>query len=173
MSTRFILTIIFIIAAVIVGYFLAWPEYQKIIALQRGIENVKLKIDQDKDYFNELKKIDNQLKQNKDKIAIVDSILPDEFYLPHLFYALRKIVLDNNLQFQSISVSISPFEESNRINKIQVGLEVSGSYSNFKEFLYHLERSTRLFSIDNVRVNPSLYGDSFNFDLSITTFSYK
>ncbi len=173
MSIRSILTIIFIIIAVFVGYFLVWPEYQKTIALQTEIENVKMQIDQNEEYFNQLKKIDSQLEQNKYKLDIANSVLPDEFYLPHLFYSLKKITIDNNLEFQDISASISSLEESDRINKIQVELRVAGSYSDFKEFLYHLEHSTRLFSVNSISINPSLVGDSFSLSLSLTTFYYK
>jgi len=56
MSFRFLLAIVFILAAVFIGYFFVWPEYQKTLALQTEIENVKIRIDQDEEYFAYLRK---------------------------------------------------------------------------------------------------------------------
>jgi len=173
MSFRFLLAIVFILAAVFISYFFVWPEYQKTLALQTEIENVKIRIDQDEEYFAYLKQIDEHLEKNKEKLDIIDTILPHEFYLPHLFYALQEIVAKSNLHFQEISASINPLEESTKINRIDISLSVSGSYLDFKKLLSYLEHSVRLFSIEDIKIYPSMLGESFHCDLRIATFYYK
>lgn len=169
---RVYLSIIFLIFIVFIGYFLVWPEYQKMTVIQSDIEGLNMRISQTEEYLDSLKSLKNKLESYKEELAMIDVILPKEFYLSHLFYGIQEMVREHNLTLDSINGNYGRFEKSSDIQKIRLSLGVSGSYEDFKSFLDALQRSRRFFSIEKISITPTQEGP-FHFSLEINTFFYQ
>lgn len=171
MTPRFYLIIIFLLATIFIGFFLVWPKYQEIAVVRLEIEEAEASIQQEEEYFSNLRNLSERLNQYQDQFSVIESTLPGKFYLPHLFDFLQKTCSQNGLVLQEISSSVSSLGDT-RIQEIHVSLRVLGSYSAFKDLLSSLESSVRLFGIESISFSSSEEGEPFAFSLEIKTHSY-
>ncbi|MCD6550216.1 type 4a pilus biogenesis protein PilO [bacterium] len=169
---RVYLSIIFLISVVFIGYFLVWPEYQKITVIQSNIEGLNMRISQNEEYLESLRNLKDKLENYKEELSMLDVILPKEFYLPHLFYGIQEMVQEHNLTLDSIGGNYGTFEKSPDIQKVRLSIGISGRYRDFKNFLDSLQHSRRFFSIEKISITPTQEGP-FHFSLEINTFFYQ
>lgn len=153
------------------GFFLVWPAYQEISSMQLEIEEIKISIQEGEEYFTDLKSLSKKLEQYQEQLSILDSALPRKIYLPQLYNFFPEICSRQGLLFQGMSYSFSPSEES-RIQEIPITLNVSGSYSSFRNLLSYLENSVRFFSIESINLSSAQEGQLFSASLNIKTYSY-
>ena len=170
MFSRNNLTILFLMTALVIFSIFIWPEYQRIKSLETKIEEINYQIKNQEDYLSYLKDIDKKIKEEYSvKISLIDYALPEDPNLPLLYDFMFKTCSQNGLILTSISNDVSePKDEET--GKTSLGLELSGTYSSFKDFISALENSARIFEIESISFSSPEEKDlPFDFNLKTMT----
>jgi Tfp pilus assembly protein PilO len=172
---KLFVTIGSIIGVVLIGWFLTYPAYLRYDSTVKEIEAKKIQFANREDYLKRLNEISSKLSQYQDKLAKIDSALPEETSLPDIYDYFLRIVSESGLTYEDLSVSgvDSPGESTNvqfeetiispensifvtqgirEVQEAEITLNVSGSYESFKNLLEIINRSSRLFRIQSMEV---------------------
>jgi len=184
-----IITAICFIGALILGNQMFLPKFQQFNEVRKNIGEKRSEITYSQEYYSKLVEVDAGLKKYSAELSQIDSALPNDSFLPSLFNYLQKATAQSGLVLKDAgSFNISVSGNNPKIKDITLGLEVSGPYSSFKNFLSTLEKSARLFETESISFtssekNQTTEGtggtvkteekqDIFNFSLSIKVRSY-
>ena len=181
MKNPILLSVInFAIIAILAFYFLI-PKYQD---LSYSNMQAELRVDRLKnlqEHFSELSSLDQELSAYQAEMAKVQSALPEDPSLASVFYFFQESAKQNGLLLTSISFSSTKREQANKekteIKEDIFSVEVTGSYTAFKNFLSTVERSARLIEIESIsfsskKEEESVSKDLFSFELSVKVYSY-
>lgn len=153
--------------------FLWWPNYLKFSDLKVGIGQKKMEVEDKDKYLSELSQLSDKLKEYDSQLALVDSVLPEDFGTADLLYLLGKEASQNGLVLGKIDLqNVLPLEKEPEIFKIPVSFSVSGKYSAFKSFLESLQKNARLVEVEYISFASPQKGDVFSFDLIVRAHSY-
>ena len=173
-SRFFIFSFLILIIATVIGVILILPEYQEIQNLKLGIEEKKTEIKNEQDYSADLKNIEDKLNQYQNQLAIVKYAIPGELSLPILYDFFQNKCSEYGLILSSISHSVklpSTDEGALQITEVDINLSVMGSYSSFKNFLSGLEKSAKIFEVENFSFSsPKDEKEPFDFSILIKTY---
>ena len=185
-----------LLAVLTIGIFLILPKYQELKAFKIKIDEKRDELQYKEEYFSDLQETSDRLKDYKEELEKIESALPDNPSLPSFFNFLQKATSQNGLilknlgSFSIVLPSISSVKktveekatEKNvketekkipKVKKISLAIEVSGSYSSFKNFLESLEKSARLIEVENISFSSPKPGEeTFSYTLKLKTFSY-
>jgi Tfp pilus assembly protein PilO len=170
---RIFITIICFLITLLLGVGLILPKYQDFKAVQKNINQKSLEVKYKKEYFSQLQKTSEELKNYTDALDKIDSALPLSPNLPTLFEFLQKSSSENGLILKKIKMgSTTPLQGFQEVQETNVSLSLSGSYSAFKNFLTTLQKTSRLIEIVSINFSSPTKGDIFSFDLDIKVHSY-
>jgi Tfp pilus assembly protein PilO len=162
----FLLTVIF-------GVILLWPKFQELKMIEKNIAEKKEELQYQENYFSNLREIKSKLEEYQAEVTKINSALPDDSSLPSLFNFLQKTSSQSGLVLKGVSpFAVVVSKENPDIKETQFSLQVSGSYSSFKNFLSTLEKSARLIEVENISFSSPKKGNLFTFNLRIKVFSY-
>ena len=168
---RFYFIIIFFLITGFIGFFLVWPVYQEISSMQLEIREIEIGIQEGEEYFAGLKSLSKKLEGYQDQLSVLDSALPEKIYLPQLYNFFPLVCSRQGLLYQRMSHTFNPSGDS-KIKEIPISLNVSGSYSSFRNLLSYLQNSARFFSIEGIDLSSDQEGKFFSASLNIKTYSY-
>jgi len=172
--SRIAAILISLLGIFLIGFFLLWPQYQTLRELNFKIQEKKTELQYKEEYFSNLKKISEELKNYEPALSKIDSAFPSDPSLPSLFNFFEKAGSQNGL----ILKYIGPFYISSRpdmpkVKEIHINITVTGSYPAFKNFLSALEKTARLFELENISFSsPEKTEEPFAFELKIKAYSY-
>jgi len=170
MNFRLYFIVIFFLLAGITGYFLSWPEYQKLLTVQAEIGRTQEDIQTVDKRLEELNSASEKLKGYEDQLKILDTALPDKFYMPHLHDFFEKVCPQYGLILDGMNASVGTVNDFG-VKEIKISLSLSGDYDSFKTFLFALENSVRFFSIENMGLTTSDKENApFRFTLDLSTY---
>lgn len=159
--------------SLLLGAAIIWPRFQALEKIQVSVQYASKELQYQEQYFSQLAEIQENLKDNEEDLAIIDSALPDDPSLASLFNFLQKAGSQSGLVMKNISPFIVVSSPKNpALKTIQFNLEMSGSYSSFKEFLSVIEKSARMIEVENISFISPKEKDIFNFNLRIKVYSY-
>ncbi len=173
-----ILTIIFLIVSFLIMFFLSWPEYQDLrqAMLESDIKAEDLK--NMKTYNQLLENLSGKLKNDygDDLKMIIDGV-PDDHYAPSLFSEIRRISYRTGVRVGTLgNFSIRNHPGRSDIRQIEINIQVEGAYSNFKTFLSEINKSARMMTIDQVRMEGGSSLEErqrpLSYRLTIKAYSY-
>jgi len=184
-----IITAICFVGALIFGNKMFLPKFQQFNEIRKNIGAKRSEIKYSQEYYSKLTEVDAELKKYSVELSKIDSALPSDSFLPSLFNYLQKVTAQSGLVLKDAgSFTVSASENNPKIKEISLGLEVSGPYASFKNFLSTLEKSARLFETESISFASSEKkptaeeaGETgqaeekeevFNFSLSIKVRSY-
>jgi len=171
-SIPLIIAICFLIS-LLLGALILWPRLQDLKKIQASLRDVSSELQYQEQYFSQLAEIQNKLGKYEEKLSKIDSALPDNPSLPALLNFLQKASAQSGLVLKGISpFTVSSAGNNPNLRKTQFSLELSGSYSSFKEFLSTIEKSARLIEVENISFSAPKEGDTFTFNLRIKVYSY-
>jgi len=158
----------------VLGTFLIWPEYQEFGVQKSKIWQKEGELQNLKEHLLELEALSRELERYQVELSKIDSALPAEFFLPSLLNYIQKTASENGLILKSFGpVSSTPFKAREKIKEFHLSLELSGSYSAFKNFLSDLEKSARLIEVENISFSsPQEEEKPFSFSIGIKVYSY-
>lgn len=170
MNFRLYLIIIFFSLTGLIGFFLSWPEYQKLLTVQAEIGKAQEEIQIADKRLEELNNTSEKLKNYESQLGILDTALPDKFYLPHLYDFFEKVCPRYGLILDGINASVGEMNDSG-VKEVKISLSLSGDYESFKEFLLALENSVRFFSLEKISISvPEKENMPFGFSLDLSTY---
>jgi len=159
--------------SLILGAVILWPRFQDLRAIQEELAKVSSELQYQEQYFSQLADIQEKFKDYQEQLSKIDSALPNDPSLASLFNFLQKASSQSGLILKGISPFAASYPEGNpSLRRTQFSLEVSGSYSSFKEFLSIIEKSARLIEVGSVSFFTPKEGDIFTFNLRIKVYSY-
>lgn len=172
MKPYFYFIIIFFSLTGLIVYFLLWPAYQQLVFIQSEINSAQESIKVADDYFAEMRKTSERLKNYENQLKILDYALPTKFYLPLMHNFFEETSPKYGLTLNSVAASVNPLAGTSKIKEIPISLNLSGSYSSLKDFITYLENSVRFFALGNMTISGSDSPDKpFNLILNLKTFT--
>jgi len=179
---RPILSIIIIFLIIfLLSYFVLLDKYNTLRLKKFDLEQKTKNFESLKEYFVKLSLMDEELDKHENEMQKIHSALPTESNVPSVFKFIQKITLENNLTLEQLSVTSTrgsktsqPVIDDSGIKKIPFSLTVSGSYSDFKNFLSVLEKSARIIELEGMSFS---YAETANpakitFNLKMRVHSY-
>jgi Tfp pilus assembly protein PilO len=161
----------FFFISILIILFLVFPQYQNLSSLKERVADFETALKNQEDYFQRLKKTASDLERYKDSLLKIDSALPSNPSLPELFNFIQKLCSQSGLALSKIgSISTTPLPQG-QLKETRTEITVSGSYSDFKNFLSALEKSARLIEVENISF-ASQEKDPLAFSLKIKIYSY-
>jgi len=150
---------------------------------KKAVDQVKQLI---KDYNTKNEKI-------QETVSLVLPTKPDVAGAVAQLYGLSQ---NNNLQFKAVSISVSGLSNTpspvqglgpsnlksalqRPIGTLSLSTALSGSYDDFKVFLYQLQTNIRIFDLKSLTISPVLKSDknkdsreieSYNFSIAVSTY---
>jgi len=177
-----LLCFLFIIS---IGFFLIWPEYQKLSTLQLEIKAGETELEYIEEYFSKLQQLSQELQNYESQLTKLSlSLLPDSsLTVVSLINFTQRASSQNGLilkKIESFTITLlkpsttSPgvSQPQTKIKEISFGFEVSGSYSALRNFLNTLERSVKIIEVENISFSFAEKEEIPTFKLKIKTYSY-
>jgi Tfp pilus assembly protein PilO len=118
--------------------------------LRSQITQVKAELDNQNKYVQQLKTIEQMMEEQKELVSKVDSALPSGPDTPSLLKLLDEISTQTGVTLEGINLqqgAVGQGGEQEKVKVYSLGLNISGSYFAFKNFLFALERSARLVDV--------------------------
>jgi len=189
MTNRIIMILIFLILISIGGFFIVWPQYQKLVFLNKEIDIQKKSLASIEQYSERIKKLYNEIKEKSDKVKKIDSILPDKIYLPEFLNFFEKLIVESGVSYGNQPPQLSFSEitlDNSKLKEISFGINLQGDYSSIKNAIINLENSTKFFKLPSLSCShvsslpagtstsatSSEHWDMTKCRLSIKTYSY-
>ncbi|MDP2741117.1 MAG: hypothetical protein Q8O66_00295 [bacterium] len=144
-----IATILFII--LLLMFFLVVPEYNTFKGLQIELGEKKAEFNAKYEYFSEITRVFDELKNYKNGLEKVNDALPSSPSFGRLAYFFQKKSKENGLIIKDLFLAKYSFDDpGGKVKEIVFSLNTSGSYSALKNFIFSLEKSARLFEITSI-----------------------
>ena len=174
MKKPIIIIIIFILlAAVSIG--LLWPSFEKLKTVSSKIKETTKDLQDLEEYLSHLKNISSQIQQFSPQLSKIDQALMDDSYLPNIFDFIQKTAAGSGVNLEQIKTGkTATLKDRKNIEEREITLTVSGSYSNFKNFLIAMENNARIIEINNITFSSSRsIRELSRFDLKIKVYSSR
>jgi len=165
-----------VLIALVLVLVLVWPQYQKLQALKLDIRNRQADLLSQETYFSQIKEIATQLQSYPDALAKISSALPQDPSLAALVNFLQVDSAQTGLILKKIVLggTTLPSENQRLMTETRLVIQVSGSYTAFKDFLALVENSARLIKVDNLSIEiptkDSKESPTFTLDLRTTSY---
>ena len=173
MNKTIIIAVSFI-AAITLVISLVLPRYESLKSkiYEREIKEINLK--NRNDYYKKVAEISNELKKYPEELAKIDFALPQEVSLPAMYGFFQKRASESGLVLKDEKFdSGSAQKEILGKKEHHFCLELSGSYSAFKNFLAILEKSAKIIEVEKISFSSPAKGESaFSFGMSVKFYSY-
>ena len=168
MSTRLIIIIVMIAAALAAGFILVWPKYDDFHSAVLTLKQKEAELNSKMAYYSNIKEAWEELEKYEDVMVKIDSAIPDYSSIPVLFNYFQKTSGETGLVLENLTFGEAT---GDKIKETNIQLQVTGDYSSFKNFLSAIENSARFFAIKNISLSSSGKG-KLSFNLEITAYSY-
>ncbi len=168
-----------IIIAVLLALFFVQPQYEKVLGLQKTINEYKDAKEQYEEFAYNLEK---KLKVKADRPLTererLEVLVSDEMDDTHMLVDLEKIVKGQGMLFGNVSIVNSDSvvtqkedeEESNELDTIDITFEVIGTYTQFKDLLQEIERSLFLYEVTSIAFTASEESQFHQYALTVRGF---
>jgi Tfp pilus assembly protein PilO len=168
----FLIAFIFFITLVLI-FSLVLPAYKKLLIVQTEIKAKEIELKDYENLLTKLNEISGQIESKKEELAKISSALPKDPSLPALFDFLQKLASTSGLSLGKINIegSIS-IPEKPRLKETRFGIELSGKYPDFHNFLSALEKSARLIEVERILISQSEETKSNLITLTLKVYSY-
>ncbi len=163
--------VICLLLSLALGVFLVWPRYQEFKIKKADVLKKEVELRNLKEYLSGISSLSQELEKYSTELLKIETALPSRFSLPSLMNELQKISSENGLILKSYSLGSLPGQESG-FKEFSLTLGISGSYSAFRNFLFILEKSSRLIEVENISFSSPEKEKPYDFNLEIKVHSY-
>lgn len=184
-----VVSLIFLVGAFVLFFYFVQPAYQDMLDLKSQLGNLEVLRAEQEVIFKNLQGLISTYNESQEVREIVSLALPLNPSVAEFVAQINGLAINNNLtaQFYSISPILEPVisEEDRRqegkeksitnvkpVNTISFSARLSGSYSDFKNFLKQLETNVRVFDIKTISIQPASQenSDLYFYDLTVETY---
>ncbi len=168
---KVLITIICFIVAIGLGIGFVGPKYQEYKDIKREIERKEAEFSIHRQYYENLKMIEERLKEYESTFAVIDCAFPSFFSIPGFFLNMQKISSGSGMILSQIGEG--SVEEKGEIKERSYSISPTGTFPNFLNFLYALEKSAKIIEVEGFSFSFSGgIEDPISFNISIKTYSY-
>jgi len=178
---------LFLLFVSLFSYFFLFPKYKNYQRLKKEIFQLEKEIQSFQQYSQQLKTIYEELKA-KEESTKAELALPLNPDLPKILNFIQISAGQNGLLLKEVSItqSVKSLEEESpspettvpteeippqlKLGETNFTFKISGNYSDFKNFLSDIEKSTRLIQIENIEFSSPTQGERFEFKISAKAF---
>lgn len=186
MTNKSYIIVPLLVSAAMLFFLLVWPKYQDLQILQTNVSQKETELDETKKYFEEIERIYQQLESLKQSLSVIEGALPDKYSIPSIFHYLQNKAGSNGLVLKEISLEdVTVSSEKPTLKEINISTALGGKYQpSFTRFLETIEKSARLFEIENITFSaplpkikespeePQPIEESFDFHIELKTHGY-
>lgn len=182
-------TIILLIINLILIFLFVIPKYHESQLSELDLVQKQLEYDNRYKYYSELLRVIKDIEKRQDSLSKIERALPDDFSISPIVYFLQKKAKENQLIFKSVTFSKTTSQIGQRsavisekgVKSVKIEVNLSGTYNSLKGLLNQLDKSDRLFEVDNISfLVPEVYAGSvlpngiraYDFKLQISTNTY-
>lgn len=158
MSRNYLEAFVVLVVAAALGLFLVWPKYVDLQAVSGQIAEKNNELKSRQDFYAGLAAIAADLDNYSESFKKIDTALPDNADVPAFMSFAQAAAMQSGLAVKDVSYSGSdsgisggvPSDDPDKpvLKKIVISMRLDGSYSDFKNFLATVERSSRLASFE-------------------------
>ncbi|MFH1036847.1 MAG: type 4a pilus biogenesis protein PilO [Patescibacteria group bacterium] len=173
MNKPIIIAICFI-AVIAFSMGLIMPKYQVLQLKQAEVDAKQRELENREEYYQEIARISEELKQKNEEVSKISSAFPDEVSAPSMLDFFQRKASDSGLILKQASdISSSPNSKDSAIKENTITLSLSGFYHDFKNFLSVLENSARIIEVDNISFSsPGRETSPFSFEIVVKFYSH-
>jgi Tfp pilus assembly protein PilO len=168
-----------VILICLIGSVIAWavfivPKYFQYQEIQKKLLNQQSFLDNQTQYFSKIAEIENRLQQSAEAMNKIDSAIPNGTNFSTLVTFFENTGKETGVIIKTVTIGNQTLKSGQeRLKENSLYLSLVGTYSAFKNFLYKLENSARLFEVDEISFANTQPGtDFFNYNLKVRTYSY-
>jgi len=170
MTVKHLYSIFFILSSVSIFFFFISPLKNSVDALTSQLRQKRLEYQTLEQYFQEIENILEKLSEYSEEISKIDTALPEDPSLPHLFDFLYRASMLSGVLLES--VDNPSLKTEGDLKKWTTTLTLKGEYSSFKDFISVIEKSARLIKVENISITQTKETPSLSFKVTISVFSY-
>jgi len=169
---KILITIICLTVALGLGIGFVNPKYQEYKDIKKEIERKENELSVNSQYFENLRTIKERLKEYESSFTIIDCAFPSFFSIPGFFLNMQKISSGSGMILSQIGGG--SINEKEEFKERSYSFSPRGTFSNFLNFLYALEKSAKIIEVEGFSFSFADGGieDPISFDISIKTYSY-
>lgn len=169
----------------LVAVFLVWPKYQEVSRLSQKVEEGNKELQKKESQSLEIKDMKNKLDGYEKELDKINTALPSDFCAPSFFKFIQDTASQSGVVLGSVGgVFSDSSEKSNKkggdasqekeegLREAGTSINVSGSYSAIKNFLFALEKSARIIEISQISFSSSGEEHIFGAELGLRIFAY-
>jgi len=162
-----------IILSLLFASLVCWPKYLNLADLQNSVKAKEQEISWQKEYFLNLDRIKNELKNYEQELLSVESALPRDSSVPALLNFLQIAASQSGLILKEISpFTVASSEDIANVKEIQMSFVFEGLYSSFKNLVLGLENSARFIDVENISFASPKEKSPFTFNIRVKVYSY-
>jgi len=182
---RSISTVLIIIITLVLVFLFVMPKYAETKKLEGEVSLKSSELNGLSLYYQKISDLKKEIEKRKESLDKIESSLPVDPPLSGLVYFLQSKTTASSLAIRSMALSqqaTNPKVKSVvKIKKITFLLDVVGSYQAMRNFVRSLERSSRIFEIENISFSSASSLQAkvsqnvlqiYSFKLQISTNSY-
>lgn len=171
MNKKLIITFAIFFITFLLITLLIFPKYQDFQLLKMKVKSRELENKNLSEYYSQIEKISEELKQYQEALSKIDTALPREFFFPSLLSYLQKISSQSGLYLTDFGGVSSNLTKKN-FHAHSFNITLVGSYYSLKSFLPILEKSARMIDVESISFGLSKEQNFFNFNLKLKAYSY-
>jgi len=169
---RFII-LVALLGAIIIGLVFTFPKYKDYLQVAQKLANQKTFLENQAQYYKEIEETFKKLEAKRETVDKITSMLPKKLDSASLINYFNAASQKHGLLLQDILItSGDSFPKIERIQRHQITLKLSGTYSSLKNFLVSLEKSARLFEVDQITFSAPEEKEIYDFEIQLTVYSY-
>lgn len=169
-----IIILLALLGTIIIGSVFTYPKHIEYLKVSQDLANKKMFLTNQALYYQEIEENFKKMEEKREKIDKIIAMLPTKLDYASLINYLRMSAFQYGLFLETIQIEPKgSFPQAERIKQYQISLALSGSYPSFKNFLSALEKSARLFGVENISFSAPKEKEIYNFNLQLIVYSYQ
>ncbi len=166
----------FLIGAVVLFSSLALPEYNKIQQLRGEKESLGTVVGEEERLVGIASQLINQYENAADLRNNLALLLPREEATPGIINQIQGIAKGNGVIIEGINVEALPLEYSKTssvvepVGRFKITVQLTGSYGAIRGYIQSLETNVRIIDIDSIAISGGGTSGPLKADLAIKTY---
>lgn len=164
----------------VASIYLVLPKYHRFQNLLTETGTKQAEFEGKDAYFIEVTRVYKQLTQYQESLDKIEIAVPKELSLAELINLMGVIAAENGIVLKSATVSgTEEIGKDTGVKATTIGVSLTGTYKQFKNFLSAIEKSTRLIEGQTFSFNVSLPEPgsrlkevSYPISLTVKAYSY-
>ena len=160
-QTLLLAVLVTLIAAVLYLYFVFVPQVIRVFGVTVSTGKMKSELKSARLVIADMNKIENDLRENSEKVESYEKKLPAEQEIPALLENLSNMAKGSNIKIVSIVPAVSYFKDDKSVKKsliyreIPILITAKSGYHELGHFLNNLENADRFMKVVDIGIKAN------------------